>query len=65
MVTAFACCFQKRCKLKRFLSHTPAPGSVVVEPLPDTGEVSGSIPGCFKQNTLKFDSLLICLATSP
>ena len=40
----------------------PRPGSVVVERLPDMREVGGSIPGCVKQKTLKFEVLLLCFS---
>ncbi len=42
----------------------PRPGSVVVEHSPGMLEVGGSIPGRVKQNTLKFEVLLLCLAFS-
>ncbi len=42
----------------------PRPGSVVVERSPGMREVGGSIPGCVKQKTLKFEVLLLCLALS-
>ncbi len=42
----------------------PWPVSVVVERSPGMQEVGGSIPGCIKQKTLKFEVLLLCLALS-
>ncbi len=43
---------------------SPRPGSVVVEPSPGMREVGGSIPGRVKQNTLKFEVLVLCLSLS-
>ena len=40
------------------------PGSVVVECSPGMREVGSSIPGRVKQNILKFEVLLLCLALS-
>ncbi len=39
----------------------PRPDSVVVERSPGMREVVGSIPGRVKQNTLKFEVLLLCI----
>ncbi len=43
---------------------SPRPGSVVVERSPGMREVGGSIPGRVKQKTLKFEVLLLCLASA-
>ncbi len=40
------------------------PGSVVVERSPGMRKIGGSIPGCVKQKTLKFEVLLLCLVLS-
>ncbi len=42
----------------------PRPGSVLVESSPGMREVCGSTPGRVKQNTLKFEVLLLCLTLS-
>ncbi len=44
------------------IDDIPRPGSVVVERAPGMREVVGSIPGCVKQKTLKFEVLLLSAA---